>query len=171
MRNCLVIILTIILAGGRALIVAGIASYVLVQAVVHSVGPIFWEGGEIFLPLIATVVGGIIGLMSIAVCALANLAGPAIPLRWVGLSLGVSLSFAYSLVLISSGSFTSPHAPTGMSFWTVVILLTSGGLAGMIGGRTIDVEKEQFNSHNPWVMAAIVTAVVAALVGLVVTQL
>jgi Na+-translocating ferredoxin:NAD+ oxidoreductase RnfA subunit len=81
------------------LLVSGASSYIVVQLVVQKVGPIFWEGGEGYLPMFAAVFGGILAILSAAFCR--HIAEyPSISKILVGLGIGIGLS-----LVLGSGQF------------------------------------------------------------------
>jgi hypothetical protein len=131
------------------LLVSGASSYIVVQLVVQKVGPIFWEGGEGYLPMFAAVFGGILAILSAAFCR--HIAEyPSISKILVGLGIGIGLSLAFGVWAISGGAFTSPRAPKGISFWTVVVLIIAGGLAGVAGSLMSDKRKWLMSDIREW---------------------
>jgi hypothetical protein len=146
----------IVLAGVAGLVVGGVSSYLVVRIVVLIVGPIFWEGGEAFLPMFATFLGGIAGGISAAVCVLPVVTRASLKKSWLGACLGISLGLGYGLWLVSHGTFTDSRAPKGIAFWTVVVLVIAAGLAGMIGalfaesGGLVAMFRRLFADKSKW---------------------
>jgi hypothetical protein len=99
-------------------VVGGVASDLVVRLVVHNQGPIFWEGGEGFLPLIAAVIAAFTGGLSVVACSLrvANRA-PTIK-AFVGFGVGICVNYAFGLWFVSHGAFTASRAQEGIAFWT-----------------------------------------------------
>jgi hypothetical protein len=150
-------------------VVGGVGSLLVVRIVVLKLGPIFWEGGEGFLPLLATLLAGLTGGLSVVLCSLPMADWAPIRKTYVGLCLGIGVGLAYPWVA-SGGTFGSGGAPKGMVFWSVVALATACGLAGLVAGLIVDAKESLIRSRE-WRFSArtllVMVTLVAALLGLI----
>jgi len=119
----------IILAVVLGIVVASVSSSVIVSLK----GPVFaWEMAGLAMVIITAILGGIVGGLSAAVCALTRVA--TVLRGFVGLCVGSGLGLAVGFWVSVNSSASHPKAPKGLAFWVVAMVVIAGGLSGLVGG-------------------------------------
>jgi len=119
----------IILAVVLGIVIAGVSSSVIVSLK----GPVFaWEMAGLAMVIITAILGGIVGGLSAAVCALIRVS--TVLRGFVGLCGGSGLGLAVGFWVSVNSSASHPKAPEGLVFWVVAMAVIAGGLSGLGGG-------------------------------------